>query len=71
MSDNDGGAVAPVTGAGRAAVMEATETSDLLLVVAGIDSDNTASQRCALAAGFAPKGDEPDREGIIYYRDRR
>jgi len=35
--------------------MEATETSDVRLVVAGIDSDNTASQRCALAAGFTPR----------------
>ncbi len=50
-------------GFGRAAlraVMDAPEVSDVSLFVAGIDADNTASQRCARAAGFAPESDEPD-----------
>ncbi|MGI8911549.1 MAG: GNAT family N-acetyltransferase [Rubrobacteraceae bacterium] len=53
------------------AVIEAPEVSDVRLFVAGIDADNFASQRCALAAGFSPESDEPDWEGMIHYRFSR
>lgn len=58
-------------GFGRAALLAATEApevSDVRLFVCGIDADNVASRRCALAAGFAAEDGNPDREGTVYYR---
>lgn len=54
----------------RAAVQH-PNVANVRLFAAGIDADNTASLRCASAAGFAPDVTEPDWEGIVYYLLRR
>lgn len=38
------------------------------LTACGIDADNYASQRCALAAGFHVVDPRPDYEQMLYYR---
>ena len=40
------------------------------LRVGGIEPENTASVRCARAAGFVAKAAEPDEEGFIYHELR-
>lgn len=61
-------------GVGRAAlqaVLSHPSVRDVRLFAAGIDADNQASRRCAVAAGFAPDTDEPDWEDTVYYVLRR
>jgi RimJ/RimL family protein N-acetyltransferase len=53
------------------AVVGSPEVADVRLFVAGIDADNTASRRCALAAGFRPDDPEPDWEETVYHLLRR
>ncbi len=47
------------------------ELSDVRVFALGIDDDNVASRRCAVAAGFTPDSLEPDWEGTVYYLLRR
>ncbi|MBA2560391.1 MAG: GNAT family N-acetyltransferase [Propionibacteriales bacterium] len=57
-------------GFGRAAlrtVICCDEVADVRMFVAGIDADNTASQRCAQSAGFSTDHPEPDWEDTIYH----
>jgi len=61
-------------GFGRAAltaVVQAPEVADVVVFGAGIEPDNVASVRCAVAAGFTADDDRPDREGIVSYTLRR
>ncbi len=53
------------------AVVGAPEVADVVVFAAGIEPDNTASVRCAEAAGFHPDGPEPDWEGIVHHLRRR
>ena len=53
------------------AVVVSPEVADVRVFAAGIDADNTASRRCAVAAGFLPDDTEPDAEGIVYHLLRR
>jgi RimJ/RimL family protein N-acetyltransferase len=52
-------------------VVAGPEVADVRLFAAGIDADNTASRRCAAAAGFRPDDPEPDWEDTVYYLLRR
>lgn len=59
-------------GIGRAvllAAVEHTDVTDVRVFAAGIDSDNSASRRCA--AGFAADRSAPDWEDTVYYLLRR
>lgn len=61
-------------GIGRQAlhtVVASPVVADVRLFVAGIDADNTASRRCAEAAGFRPDDPEPDHEGTVHHLLRR
>lgn len=53
------------------AVVDAPEVADVVLFAAGIEPDNVASTRCALAAGFTPDDPAPDHEGIVHHLRRR
>lgn len=53
------------------AVVDAPEVADVALFAAGAETDNVASARCAVAAGFTPDALTPDREGIVHYLRRR
>ena len=58
-------------GVGRAALralIAAPEVTDVVQFLLGIDEDNAASRAAARAAGFAPLGDEPDAEGMVFLR---
>jgi RimJ/RimL family protein N-acetyltransferase len=52
------------------AVMAAPEVADVVLFAAGVEPDNVASVRCAVAAGMRPDCSEPDWEGFVYYLRR-
>ena len=52
------------------AVMSSPEVADAVLFAAGIEPENTASVRCALAAGLRPDSPIPDFEGIVYHLRR-
>lgn len=61
-------------GIGRAmlrAVVGHPDVADVRLFAAGIDADNQASRRCAVAAGFAPDVEAPDWEDTVYHLMRR
>ena len=61
-------------GFGRAlleAAMARPELTDVEVFYCGIDSDNTASRRCAVAAGFMLMSGEPDAENTLYFRRER
>ncbi len=61
-------------GFGRAlleAVIARPELTDVEAFYCGIDSDNTASRRCAVAAGFTLMSSEPDAENTLYFRRER
>lgn len=61
-------------GYGRAAiqaVLRDPDVDDVELFFCGIDADNTASRRCASAAGFQLVDPEPDFEGMLYFRRGR
>lgn len=61
-------------GLGRAMIVALTEQPELHLVElfeAGVEPANTASRRCLEAAGFGVRSEEPDGEGMLYYRARR
>jgi hypothetical protein len=47
------------------------EVADVHVFALGIDHDNPASSRCALAVGFVPDPPEPDWEGIVHHLLRR
>ena len=51
--------------------VEAPEVADVRVFALGIEHDNLASTRCALAAGFVPDPPEPDWEGIVHHLLRR
>lgn len=53
------------------ALVRAPEVADVVLFAAGIEPENTASVRCAAAAGFRPDSSEPDDEGIVHHLLRR
>jgi RimJ/RimL family protein N-acetyltransferase len=53
------------------AVLDHTDVSDVELFFCGIDADNHASQRCALAAGFHLIDPTPDHEGMLYFHHER
>lgn len=53
------------------AVLGAPEVADVVLFTAGVEDGNAASARCAVRAGFAPDGPEPDWEGIVHHVLRR
>jgi RimJ/RimL family protein N-acetyltransferase len=53
------------------ALVGAVEVADVVLFAAGIEPENTASVRCAAAAGFRPDDPEPDDEGIVHHVLRR
>ena len=53
------------------AAMDAAEVADVVLFAAGIEPDNVASVRCAVAAGLLPYSPEPDWEGIVEHIRRR
>ncbi len=52
------------------AVVGAPDVADVV-VAAGIEPENTASLRCAAAAGFHVDDPEPDWEGIVHHLRRR
>lgn len=61
-------------GYGRAAieaVVNHHEVADVQMFFCGIDADNEASRRCAVAAGFRLVDPLPDHEGMLYYRRER
>ncbi len=62
-------------GLGRAMITALTHRPELGLVElfeAGVEPENTPSQRCLMAAGFRLCSPEPDFEGmLLYYRARR
>ncbi|WP_213011883.1 GNAT family N-acetyltransferase [Paractinoplanes toevensis] len=53
------------------ACMAAPEVADVVLFAAGIEPDNVASARCAVAAGLLPETAEPDWEDMTYHVRRR
>lgn len=58
-------------GVGRAmirALMARPELRLVRLFEAGVEPANAASRGCLAAAGFRPSSDEPDFEGMLYYR---
>jgi RimJ/RimL family protein N-acetyltransferase len=61
-------------GLGRAMITALTHRPELRFVElfeAGVEPDNTASRHCLEAAGFHPRSQQPDFEGMLYYRARR
>ena len=52
-------------------VVASPDVADVRIFAAGIDADNAASRRCAVAAGFLPDDPEPDREGTVHHLLRR
>jgi RimJ/RimL family protein N-acetyltransferase len=52
------------------AVLAHPELGETELIRAGIEPDNQASVRCFTAVGFAAETDEPDEEGVVYFRRR-
>src|SRR5262249_13864623 len=44
---------------------------DVELFEAGVQPENTASRRCLEAAGFRVRLEQPDAEGMLYYRGWR
>jgi RimJ/RimL family protein N-acetyltransferase len=58
------------TAALRAAV-DAPEVADVVLFAAGVEVDNVASARCAVAAGLTATTTGPDWEGMVYHVLRR
>jgi RimJ/RimL family protein N-acetyltransferase len=58
-------------GLGRAmiaALLQMAELGFVELFEAGVEPDNTPSRRCLEAAGFRLRGEQPDFEGMLYYR---
>lgn len=58
-------------GLGRAmiaAMLTRAELRDVELFEAGVEPQNTASRRCLEAAAFELASDQPDFEGMLYYR---
>jgi RimJ/RimL family protein N-acetyltransferase len=53
------------------AAMAAPEVAEVILFAAGIETDDTASGRCAMAAGLVPDTSAPDWEGIVHHVRRR
>lgn len=51
--------------------VDAPEVADVILFAAGIEADNGASRRCAVAAGLHPDTTVPDWEGVVYHVRRR
>lgn len=58
-------------GLGRAmitALLSQSELEDVELFEAGVRPDNVASRRCLAAVGFRLRCEQPDFEGMLYYR---
>lgn len=58
-------------GVGRAmiaAMIRRSELWDVELFEAGVEPDNVASRRCLERAGFRLRAEQPDFEGMLYYR---
>ena len=58
-------------GLGRAmiaALFSLPELEHVELFEAGVEPDNTASRRCLEAVGFRLRCEQPDFEGMLYYR---
>ena len=53
------------------AVIGHSEVSDVETFFCGVDADNEASKRCALAAGFHLLDPQPDFEAMFYLRRER
>ena len=45
-----------------------SELAHVQLFEAGVEPENVASRRCLEAAGFRLRSDQPDFEGMLYYR---
>jgi RimJ/RimL family protein N-acetyltransferase len=61
-------------GFGRAAICAVighSEVRDAETFFCGVEADNEASKRCALAAGFHLLDPQPDFEGMLYFRHER
>jgi RimJ/RimL family protein N-acetyltransferase len=61
-------------GFGRAAIRTVighSEVRDVETFFCGVEVDNEASKRCALAAGFHLLDPQPDFEGMLYLRHER
>jgi L-amino acid N-acyltransferase YncA len=52
------------------AVVAHPQLGEIELVRAGIEPGNQASVRCFTAVGFSVETDEPDEEGVVYFRRR-
>ncbi len=50
------------------ALIRRPELGFVELFEAGVDRDNVASRRCLEAVGFALHAEQPDSEGMLYYR---
>ena len=50
------------------ALVASPSTVDVQAFWAGIDVENHASRRAIVSAGFEPHDEEPDFEGMLYYR---
>ena len=58
-------------GLGRAmiaALLDRPELQAVNVFEAGVEPENIASRRCLEAVGFQPLSEEPDFEGMLYYR---
>lgn len=53
------------------AVIEHPDLAHIRLFFASADADNVASIRCAVNAGFHPRSEEPDFEGMLHYSFER
>jgi RimJ/RimL family protein N-acetyltransferase len=53
------------------AVLDHADVADVEVFYCGIDADNHASRRCAMAAGFHLIESKPDFEGTLYFRRER
>jgi RimJ/RimL family protein N-acetyltransferase len=51
-----------------AALLRRPELGCVQLFEAGVEPENVASRRCLEAAGFNPRSERPDFEGMLYYR---
>ena len=49
------------------ALMVRPELAAVQLFEAGVEPENVASRRCLRAAGFRPRSQRPDFEGMLYY----
>ena len=53
------------------ALMLRSELARVQLFEAGVEPENVGSRRCLEAAGFRLRSDQPDFDGMLYYRPWR